>query len=151
MRAAPFLRGYAARRLHDSSVIAVDEVARHLSLALSASVPAGIAADWLEGFLSESAQLLLHDMALIGLIDTWLLGLTEAAFIELLPALRRAMGGLDLMERRRLFEQLNRSPSAGAVVVSPSTDARAEAAFAAAVPLLNLILGLEDDERHSDR
>lgn len=145
-RAVAFLRGYAARRLHDSSVIVAEEIARHLSLALSASVPVGIAADWIEGFLSESAQLLLHDAGLIGLIDSWLLGLGEDAFIELLPALRRAMSGLDLMERRRLFEQLHRSPAAGVAVAAPSADTRAEAAFAAARPLLHLILGLDDDE-----
>lgn len=144
-RVAAFLRGYAARRLHDSSVLLPEETARQLSLALSASVPAVVAADWLEGFLSESAQLLLHDIALIGLIDAWLLELGEDMFIELLPGLRRAMGGLDLMERRRLFEQLNRAPTAFVAGAVQATDTRAEAAFAAALPLLNLILGLDDD------
>lgn len=144
-RVAAFLRGYAARRLHDASVVAPDETARQLSLALSPAVPAAVAADWLEGFLSESTQLLLHDAALIGLIDAWLLGLAEDTFLELLPALRRAMGGLDLMERRRLFEQLNKTPSAGAAGPASAADGRAEAAFAAALPLLNLILGLDDD------
>jgi hypothetical protein len=151
MRVAAFLRGYAVRRLYDSSVVIVEDVARHLSLALSPAVPAATAADWLEGFLSESSQLLLHDSVLLGLIDDWLLELEEAAFVELLPALRRAMGGLDLMERRRLFEQLNRTPSAAAVTDSSSADVRADAAFAAALPLLKLILGLDEDERQPDR
>lgn len=141
-RGAPFLRGYAVRRLHDAAVVGVDEVARQLSLALSPSVAAAIAADWLEGFLSESAQLLLHDRNLVALIDEWLLGLAEDAFVELLPALRRAMGGLDLMERRRLFEQLHKGPAA--IAMSSQSDGAGDAAFAAALPLLNLILGLDN-------
>jgi len=146
-RVAPFLRGYALRRLHDFALLAPEEVSRQLSLALSAAVPAAITADWLEGFLSESAQVLLHDTNLIALIDAWLLSLDEDGFIELLPALRRSISGLDLMERRRLLEIVDSGPGSTTTTASRSLVAasRADLAFAAALPLLYLILGLDDD------
>lgn len=143
---AAFLRGYAVRRLHDRNVLVAEACADALSRALSPSVPAADAGAWLEGFLSEAAQLLLHDPALFGLIDRWLLDLDEEAFVNLLPGLRRALGGLDLMERRRLLEQLART-DVGAAPALSGEDERAETAFAAALPLLTLILGLDADER----
>ena len=113
-QAAPFLRGYAVRRLHDRNVMAADEAARRLSLALSPAVPPAESGAWIEGFLSEAAQLLLHDAALFDLIDGWLADLDETAFVNLLPALRRAVGGLDVMERRRLLEQIGQARGGGA-------------------------------------
>ena len=146
-QAAPFLRGYAVRRLHDRNIMAADEAARRLSLALSPAVPPAESGAWIEGFLSEAAQLLLHDAALFDLIDSWLADLDETAFVNLLPALRRAVGGLDVMERRRLLEQIGQARGGGAGELRRAGDERAEKAFAAALPLLNLILGREQDER----
>jgi len=141
--AAPFLRGYAARRLYDRSTISAEEMERQLSFALSPSVAPGDACAWLEGFLSESAQLLLHDAQLHALVDRWMMDLGEESFINLLPGLRRAFVQLETMERRRLIAQ---SVSGSSTKAAASGDARAERAFAAALPLLNLILGLDGDE-----
>ncbi len=142
---AAFQRGFATRRLHDQNVLAMGEVAAILARALSPAVAAAEAAAWLEGFLADAAQLLLHDRALFDLIDAWLSGLVEDAFISLLPALRRALSNLDPMERRRLLEQAQGRAGDAVSSVPPAGDARAEDAFAAALPLLNRILGLEAD------
>ena len=150
-QAAPFLRGYAVRRLHDRDVMSADEAARLLSLALSPAVPPAESGAWIEGFLSDAAQLLLHDPALLDLIDGWLADLDETAFVNLLPALRRAVGGLDRMERRRLIEQIGHARTGGAAELLTVGDDRAEKAFARALPLLNLILGREPDERSDSR
>jgi hypothetical protein len=141
---APFLRGYATRRLHDRNALAMEEVERRLSFALSPSVPPAEASAWLEGFLSEASQLLLHDQTLFAAIDRWLLTLEENAFVSLLPGLRRALAKLDKMERRRLLEQVDRRIDAAEDAAAASADdAQSEAAFAAALPLLKLILGLD--------
>jgi hypothetical protein len=145
-QAAPFLRGYATRRLHDRNAMAVEEVEQRLSFALSPAVAAAAAGAWLEGFLSEASQLLLHDRTLFALIDRWLLTLDEDAFVNLLPGLRRALANLDRMERRRLLAQVGQVPGAIKTNQPESSDARAEAAFAAALPLLKLILGMDGDE-----
>jgi hypothetical protein len=142
--AAPFLRGYSARRLHDRGAIVAEDIERALSLALSPSVPPLEAGGWLEGFLAEASQLLLHDQSLFALIDRWLLSLAEEAFVNLLPGLRRALSNLDRMEGRRLLQQVEHG--GGPIAAAGAGDARAEAAYQAALPLLKLILGLDGDE-----
>lgn len=148
-QAAPFLRGYATRRLHDRNAIAPLEAERQLSLALSPSVAPMEAGAWLEGFLSEAAQLLLHDETLFSLIDRWLLALDEDTLVNLLPGLRRSLTKLDRMERRRLLQQVDQgSAIIGVRREAAPDDARAEAAYAAALPLLRLILGMDGSGEH---
>jgi len=138
---APMLRGFATRRLYEQSAIGHDETASVLSRALSPAVPPSEAGSWLEGFLTGAAQILLHDRALFGIVDGWLLTLAEENFINLLPAIRRAVSGFDGTERRRLLDQVKRGPAAAHAGDDATTDARVEAAFATALPLLNTILG----------
>lgn len=148
-QAAPFLRGYATRRLHDRNAIAPLEAERQLSFALSPSVAPMEAGAWLEGFLSEAAQLLLHDETLFSLIDRWLLALDEDTLVNLLPGLRRSLTKLDRMERRRLLQQVDQgSAIIGVRREAAPDDARAEAAYAAALPLLRLILGMDGSGEH---
>jgi hypothetical protein len=144
--AAPYLKGFAVRRLHDRGKITADDVEKRLSFALSPAAGVAEAGAWLEGFLGEASQLLLHDAALFGVIDRWLAELDPDAFMAQLPGLRRAFGNLDRMERRRLIaqaDQVGGKLSEGGA--ASGDDARAEAAFAAALPLLKTILGLGDD------
>ncbi len=144
--AAAFLRGQALRRLHDAQVYAPERVANRLSRALSPSVAVPEAGRWLEGFLSGAAQVMLHDAELFGLVDGWLQGLPEDAFVELLPVLRRAVSDFDSMERRRILEQVkDRGSLSPAPAGLLADDPRAAEAFVAALPLLKTILGLGDD------
>lgn len=141
--ATPLLRGCALRRLYDGRVYDVDKTAVRLARALSSTELAQKAGNWLEGFLSGAAQVLLHDAQLFGMIDRWLGGISEADFIELLPVVRRAVSSFDSMERRRLLEQVKRGRSSNVDIVVD--DPGASAAFEKALPLLKLILGLTDD------
>lgn len=142
---APLLKGFAARKLQDQNAMAGDEIAATLSRALSPSVPPSDCAAWLEGFLSDAAQLLLHDHNLFDLIDGWMMGLDGEAFTNLVPALRRSLSNLDAMERRRLVEQIGSGAGPARAQRGEVADPRADAAFAAALPLLKTILGLDND------
>src|SRR5260370_201553 len=62
--AHPLLRGQGTRVLYDHGVLAPEAAALHLSRALSPSVPPPDAGDWLDGFLGQSGQILLHDLIL---------------------------------------------------------------------------------------
>ncbi len=136
--AMPALRGFAARRCHDVERFPVEDGTGWFTRALSAAVPTKEAADWLEGFLSAGAQLLMHDARFLGLVDGWLRGLDDESFTNLLPALRRSLSGLDATERRRLLGNLR----GGRAVATDGELVIDEAAFAAAAPLLRQILGL---------
>jgi hypothetical protein len=131
------------RRLYDGQKYDVAMAAVRLARALSPGEPAQKAGQWLEGFLSGAAQVLLHDAKLFGMIDLWLGGIAESDFIELLPVMRRAVSSFDSMERRRLLEQVKRDRGSKPSIVLD--DPRATAAFEKALPLLKLILGLTDD------
>jgi hypothetical protein len=141
---APAVRGAAARRLHDRQARSSEETAKAFSRALSPAVPAPEAAAWLEGFLGGEGEVLLHDPVLTALIDGFLKGLDGETFESLLPALRRALSGLDAHQRRRLLD-VARAPEKAAQAAHPpeATSGAADAAFERALPLLKTILGLE--------
>jgi hypothetical protein len=141
--AAPHLRGFALRRLYDAGVRNAEDTASALSRALSSAVPTLQAGQWLEGFLSGAAQILIQDRPLLGLIDEWLLSVPEDGFVELLPVLRRAVTSFDQMERRRLLEEVKRGlVAAESTMMAADTESGAEA-YHKALPLLHLILGIE--------
>src|SRR5262249_21955623 len=149
--AHPLLRGQATRVLYDHGILSPEAAALHLSRALSPSVPAPAAGDWLDGFLGESGQILLHDLTLRRIIDGWLVALGEEEFNNLLPALRRAFATFDRSERRRLLDELAKAPLPAAPVAiaapapgSPAPQPKTGApGFAVALPLLLAILGAE--------
>lgn len=143
--AVPLLRGFALRRLYDQGALESDEVSTALSQALSPAVAPQEAGAWLEGFLAEAGQLLLHDQALFALIDTWLLSVPEEDFTNLLPVLRRSLGSFDAMERRHLLELVRKGPPREGRVPTAGAAAalRTDPAFDDALPLLKTILGLE--------
>jgi hypothetical protein len=103
-------------------------------------VPLADSAAWLEGFLGDAAQLLLHSEALLAVVDGWLLGLDEEALLEALPLLRRATAGFGGHERARLLAMVQgRGPRAVAAEVPTELGA-----FHAGEALLDVILGLGD-------
>lgn len=135
----PTLGGTAVRLLYDANVLDAGAAELHLARALSPSVPSAAAGDWLDGFLSGGGHVLLNDHALRRAVDRWLTELTEDAFTNLLPMLRRAFSGFDAMERRRLLDEV-RTPSDGAKATAQTDDDAP--GFAKSLPLLKQILGL---------
>lgn len=150
------LKGFAVRALYDRGRLGVNETGKHLSRALSRAVPSERAGQWLDGFLGQSGQLLVHDASLRATIDVWLTTLSEEDFTLLLPMLRRALSSLDRSERRRLIEDLRRVPATVAqsgeqawpdAAALPAGGLRPAPGFAAGLPLLATILGLNEGVR----
>ena len=149
--ARAILRGFAVRALYDQGELAAAEAGGHLSRALSRAVPPSEAAHWLDGFLGEAGQILLYDTVLVGLIDAWIVGLSEDDFVALLPMLRRAFASFDRSERRRLLDSLRQPVPASAGANGQLAAARSAAldtpGFEAALPLLLTILGLDAEKQ----
>src|SRR5262249_21192135 len=99
---------------------------------------------WLEGFLGSSAEVILQDRILFGLVDAWLGEPAEEDFVESLPMLRRAFGKFGATERRRLLAEVDKG--ATQTVPTPMTSvADADSpGFERALPLLLEILGIEN-------
>ncbi len=140
-QASPLLRGHAVRRRHDRGRIEKGRTADELSRALSPSVEPLEASAWLEGFIGRAGHILLHDEALLEVVDRWLTHLEESALVALLPMLRRAFASMSPPELRALMDRIRRG-SAG-VRGSEGQASEPSEAFSAALPLLCEILGWE--------
>jgi hypothetical protein len=145
------LSGYATRTLYDQGALDASETAIHLSRGLSRSVVPVVAGEWLDGFLANSGEILLHDERLFGLIDAWLTDLGEEDFVIQLPVLRRTFESFDRAQRRRLLDTLNASPHPPTGKPASQADHGEDNApgFAGALPLLLTILGLDEAERQA--
>ncbi|WP_405017798.1 DUF5682 family protein [Kitasatospora sp. NBC_00070] len=143
------LRGRATRLLLDGGRIDSEEAGQRLGLALSHGNQPADTAGWVEGFLAGSGVLLLHDPALLGLLDRWLSGVPAEAFTDVLPLLRRTFAALEAGVRRSLGERVaagvRSGPGAGTAVgpgsAGPSAELDLDRADAA-LPVLTLLLGL---------
>jgi hypothetical protein len=140
--ATPTVAGLAARRLYERAAATPEATATTLARALSPANPPKAAGGFLDGFVGQSAEVILHDTTLFKIVNEWLASPEEADFLEALPMLRRAFSGFGAIERRRLLDQVGRDaplPSAVATAID-------EQAFAKALPLLKLILGIDDND-----
>jgi Family of unknown function (DUF5682) len=81
-------------------------------------MPPLAAAAWLEGFLKSCGSLLVHDQALLGLIDSWLGHLSGDSFQTILPLLRRTFSSFTPPERSRVASSVAHG-------LSPATQASA--------------------------
>lgn len=105
--------GRVDRILLDAGRISGEEAAGRMSRRLSIAQPPVQSAAWLDGFLTGEAVLLLHDRALLALIDEWVSGIAEDTFEDLLPLLRRSFSRYSGPERRQLGNQLAHDGPAG--------------------------------------
>ena len=133
------LQGRIVRLLTDAEV--VDDAARRLQRALSTGVEAAAKAAWVEGFFADGALLLIHDPTLRDLLDTWVGGLSEAEFTDLLPLVRRTFGTFSAAERRTIAGRLSTAEPAPAVE-EDLDPVRARRALAT----VDLILGSDEEE-----
>jgi hypothetical protein len=108
------LAGKAVRVLFDSGVVEAADVQRRLYRALSPAEDAARAAAWIEGFLTGDASLLLHDPALLAVVDDWITDVQGSVFDEVLPVLRRTFATFAAPDRRALGSHLRRLTEGGA-------------------------------------
>jgi len=129
------LVGRMVRVLMDAERL--DDVAVRLARALSSGAEVAAKAAWVDGFFADGALLLIHDHDLRQLLDTWVRGLGEREFVDLLPLIRRTFGTFSAAERRAIADH----------ITSPTTDDGQTAAYvdeelaAAAVATVRRILG----------
>lgn len=154
------IRGRAARLLLDDGRLAEGEAARLMGLVLSPGTAPAEAASWIEGFVGGGAgggMLLVHDERLLGLLDSWLMGVPAEAFTDVLPLLRRTFAAYDAGVRRTLGELVRRGPAAAegprpaggppAPGFGPGLD---EDRAAAVLPTVRLLLGLDAQHDSQD-
>ena len=134
--------GQAARLLFDADAEDLDACAVRMNLALSRSVEPAAAAAWLEGFLDQSALILMHDPRLWSMVDGWLAALSDDHFERIVALLRRTFSTFSAAERRELGERARR-PAAATVVAPAATWDPQRAALP--LPLLARLLGLSKD------
>ena len=141
--AHPLISGYAARILYDKKKISPEEMSNALSFYSSVGNTSSDTAYWLEGFLHASGSVLLLDDNLWQLVNSWLCGLSDKNFIELLPIIRRTFSNFTTAERRRLGEkargfELNGANNETAAGNSLYNDEDASKV----IPLLGKLLGI---------
>lgn len=138
------LRGSACRLLLEQRTIDAPELERLARLALSPAIPPAAAASWVEGLLRGSALLLLSHDGLWDALDAWIASLSEEAFVEMLPLVRRGFSNFGAPERRRIGERVKNVGRGPQTRMSASTGPALDAGRAALVfPVLSQILGVE--------
>jgi Family of unknown function (DUF5682) len=133
------IRGYACRALYDASRMSPEKLERTLGFTLSTGGVPSEAAMWIEGLLSGSGSVLVHDDRLRGAIDTWLRGIAEEQFICALPLLRRSFAEFSPSERRLIGERLR--PGGAPPKAVASAEDFDEVSARAILPVLELIWG----------
>ncbi|MEU1333045.1 DUF5682 family protein [Streptomyces sp. NPDC005865] len=148
---AGVVRGRCVRLLLDGGDLGDEEVARLMGLALSRGSAPAEGAAWIEGFVgggTGGGMLLVHDTRLLGLVDDWLCGVSDDAFTDVLPLLRRTFSAYEPGVRRTLGELIRRGPARTGAGTSggagaPGSVEELDAARAdAVVPVVHLLLGL---------
>lgn len=94
--------GRVVRLLRERGFVTESEAAERLSRALSIGSAPVAKAGWVDGFLGGGGLVLVHDRALLALIDAWVRQLREQDFIDSLPVLRRTFGAFEVGERRAI-------------------------------------------------
>ncbi len=139
------IAGKATRLLFESRTVDELAAARLMQFALSRGSEPLYAGKWLEGFLSGSALVLIHDSRLWQLLDSWLLGLNQESFAELLPLLRRTFSTFTSPERRQIGERVrDTQPVVGEIL--PTEEIEENLNLERMRPPLNMVrflLGLE--------
>ena len=133
------IAGRAVRLLLEADRLNATDAATALSFAASsASDPAQVGV-WVEGFLTGSGLVLLHDDTLWGVLENWLMALTDEHFVAVLPLLRRTFSSFPAPERRSMGEKAKHGQSR---VVSVQEMGLDEARGALVLPLIAKMLGL---------
>ncbi len=131
------LAGRLTRLLLDAGRLDAAEVRRRLRLPLTVGTPPAHAAAWVEGFLAGGGLLLVHDDALLDLLDDWLADIAGDAFDDVLPLLRRTFGAFASGERRAIGDRIAHG-RAGPAADGPVIDHERAAVV---LPALSTLLG----------
>lgn len=138
------IAGRAARLLLDGKIFAQGEIQRYFGLALSLAQEPGRAAAFAEGFLHGSGLVLIHDIALLEIVDSWVCGLNNDQFLQILPLMRRTFSSFTPPERRQIGERISQGQ-----VLAPKSDKTTqinEERACLVLPTVAMLLGLKEAE-----
>lgn len=141
--AHPLLSGYATRLLYDKGKVSQDETQTTLSFYSSVGNAPSDMAYWFEGFLHASGSVLLLNDNLWLLVNSWICGLQEESFRELLPILRRTFSDFSSAERRKLGEKAKRFETNGVSIRHAQDETIDDQEATKVIPLLSNLLGIE--------
>ena len=113
-----------------------------LGRALTPGVEPTAGAAYIEGFFAGGALLLIHDEALLRLLDSWLATINGDTFTEVLPLLRRTFGAFAAPERRTIGERAARLSTVDARRPEPVTATVDVERAEAALPVIATLLGV---------
>ncbi len=102
------LVGRCCRLLFDAGELEPGELARRLAAALSPGEEPARGANWVEGLVSGSGLLLVHDPVLLAVIDQWLASVSGEVFDDMLPLLRRSFARFEQGEQRQIARAVGR-------------------------------------------
>jgi Family of unknown function (DUF5682) len=136
----PLIAGYANRLLYDASAIQFERLSQAFSLSLSPGNTPTHAAAWIEGLLSGSGAVLIHDDRLRSLVDRWIRDVSDEHFLQVLPLVRRTFAQFPAPERRQIGESLQFKESKQHSSAATDFDV---AAASAVLPLLKKIWNLD--------
>jgi hypothetical protein len=137
------LAGKCCRLLLTAEKIDSAEAATRFSYALSLANRPEDAAAWLSGMLRGSGLLLIHDQRIWQVVDSWLTGLHDETFIQLLPLVRRTFADFAVGERRIMGEKVKQGTQQASAVNRQQEQPFDHAAGLAALPIVLQILGVE--------
>jgi len=118
------LAGRCCRLLFEATVFDPEDTARRLGLALSTAIEPAQSAAWIEGFLTGSGLLLLHNPTLWRVLDNWVVQLPADTFTAILPLLRRTFSTFPAPERRQMGARVRQQPEEWASAMSSSGTGR---------------------------
>jgi hypothetical protein len=138
--AHPLIVGYAHRLLYDAGAMEFERLSRAFSLSLSPGNSPTHAAAWVEGLLSGSGAVLIHDDRLRSLVDGWIRDVSDEHFLQVLPLVRRTFAQFPAPERRQIGESLQFKDSKQQTQEATDFD---EPAARAMLPILKKIWNLD--------
>lgn len=133
------IAGYAHRLLYDAGLLKFEALSLAFARSLSPGNEPAVGARWVEGLLSGSGAVLVHDDRMRGLVDEWVRGTTAENFIQVLPLLRRTFAQFPPPERRQIGERLRSGQQLQSPAASVDFD---ETAARAVLPILKRIWNL---------
>jgi hypothetical protein len=126
----------------DGGTFTTPEAAQRMRRALSVGATAEEKSAWIEGFLSGSGLLLVHDHELLTVIDDWLIDLTATEFTDVLPLARRTFSAFDTGVKRNISRAVSTAGSSAAAEHEFAIDAdRALPAVTAAAAIFTKGVG----------
>ncbi|HNA72347.1 MAG TPA: DUF5682 family protein [Candidatus Obscuribacter sp.] len=139
------ISGRSAKLLYECSYLSQEETVRLMHFALSAASAHSYSGQWLEGFLTNNAQVLIHDPIFFHIVDDWVKGIKTDAFQELLPLLRKTFGAFSYSERRQISERVQ-SPGKTALAQT-SERADDDRLLTEVLKTVQLMLGVNHDHQ----